>query len=95
MPKNQNLSNSSNDSTDENNTVNDMDDTSDSSTNLSIMEETASKLVGTSIQCNWILGQLAWARVGNFPFWPCVITLDPILMIYHKLRGKFLYLHIF
>ncbi|XP_043520102.1 histone-lysine N-methyltransferase NSD2 isoform X2 [Frieseomelitta varia] len=86
MPKNQNLSNSSNDSIDENNTVNDMDDTSDSSTNLSIMEETAPKLVGTSIQCNWILGQLAWARVGNFPFWPCVITLDPILMIYHRLR---------
>ncbi|XP_033313857.1 histone-lysine N-methyltransferase NSD2 isoform X3 [Bombus bifarius] len=89
MPRNrkyQNSPDSSNDSTDENNTVNDMDDTSDSSTNLSIMEDTTPKLVDSPIQCNWILGQLAWARVGNFPFWPCVITLDPVLMVYHRLK---------
>ncbi|XP_050473903.1 histone-lysine N-methyltransferase NSD2 isoform X3 [Bombus huntii] len=90
MPRNRKYQNSpdnSNDSTDENNTVNDMDDTSDSSTNLSIMEDTTPKLVDSPIQCNWILGQLAWARVGNFPFWPCVITLDPVLMIYHRLKA--------
>ncbi|XP_033313856.1 histone-lysine N-methyltransferase NSD2 isoform X2 [Bombus bifarius] len=90
MPRNrkyQNSPDSSNDSTDENNTVNDMDDTSDSSTNLSIMEDTTPKLVDSPIQCNWILGQLAWARVGNFPFWPCVITLDPVLMVYHRLKA--------
>ncbi|XP_048264337.1 histone-lysine N-methyltransferase NSD2 isoform X3 [Bombus terrestris] len=89
MPRNrkyQNSPDSSNDSTDENNTVNDMDDTSDSSTSLSIMEDTTPKLVDSPIQCNWILGQLAWARVGNFPFWPCVVTLDPVLMVYHRLR---------
>ncbi|XP_068977009.1 histone-lysine N-methyltransferase NSD2 isoform X2 [Bombus flavifrons] len=89
MPRNrkyQNSPDSSNDSTDENNTVNDMDDTSDSSTNLSVMEDTTPKLADSPIQCNWILGQLAWARVGNFPFWPCVITLDPVLMIYHRLK---------
>lgn len=39
-------------------------------------------------ECQWVIGQLAWARVGNFPFWPCVVTLDPISMIYHKLKGK-------
>ncbi|XP_043589908.1 histone-lysine N-methyltransferase NSD2 isoform X4 [Bombus pyrosoma] len=90
MPRNrkyQNSPDSSNDSTDENNTVNDMDDTSDSSTSLSIMEDTTPKLVDSPIQCNWILGQLAWARVGNFPFWPCVITLDPVLMVYHRLKA--------
>ncbi|XP_017756965.1 PREDICTED: histone-lysine N-methyltransferase NSD2 isoform X2 [Eufriesea mexicana] len=89
MPKNrkyQHSPDSSNDSTDENNTANDMDDTSDSSINLSIMEEPTPKLVSSSIECNWLLGQLAWARVGNFPFWPCVITLDPVLMVYHKLK---------
>lgn len=78
---------SSNESTDENNVTNDMDDTSDSSTNLSTMEENAPKLVSSSVQCNWVLGQLAWARVGNFPFWPCVITLDPVSMIYNRLKG--------
>ncbi|XP_003707627.2 nuclear receptor binding SET domain protein isoform X1 [Megachile rotundata] len=82
-----NLSDSSNESTDENNIINDMDDTSDSSTNFNATEEGTIKLVSSSVQCNWILGQLAWARVGNFPFWPCVITLDPVLMIYHRLKA--------
>ncbi|XP_029047985.2 histone-lysine N-methyltransferase NSD2 isoform X2 [Osmia bicornis bicornis] len=85
--KYQNLSDSSNESTDENNMTNDMDDTSDSSTNLSTMEENTPKLVSSSVQCNWVLGQLAWARVGNFPFWPCVITLDPVSMIYNRLKA--------
>ncbi|XP_076171754.1 nuclear receptor binding SET domain protein isoform X2 [Ptiloglossa arizonensis] len=85
--KYQNSSDSSNESTDENNVTNDVDDTSDSSTSLSTMEEASPKMVGSSIQCNWILGQLAWARVGNFPFWPCVITLDPVLMMYHRLKA--------
>ncbi|CAL7936216.1 unnamed protein product [Xylocopa violacea] len=84
--KYQNSPDGSNDSIDENNITNDMDDTSDSSTSLSTMEETTPKLDGSSVQCDWILGQLAWARVGNFPFWPCVITLDPILMVYHRLK---------
>lgn len=43
-----------------------------------------------NIECHWVIGQLAWAKVGNFPFWPCVVTLDPVLMIYHKLKGKYL-----
>jgi len=42
-----------------------------------------------SNECHWVIGQLAWARVGSFPFWPCIVTLDPILMIYQKLRGEY------
>ncbi|XP_015436181.1 PREDICTED: histone-lysine N-methyltransferase NSD2 isoform X1 [Dufourea novaeangliae] len=96
--KYQNSSDSSNESMDENNATNDMDDTSDSSTSLSTMEESAPKIIGPSIQCSWVLGELAWARVGNFPFWPCVITLDPILMMYHRLkataRSQILMIHV-
>ncbi|XP_046412948.1 histone-lysine N-methyltransferase NSD2 [Neodiprion fabricii] len=40
--------------------------------------------LSTDMECNWLLGQLAWARIGTFPFWPCVVTLEPVTMIYHK-----------
>lgn len=86
MPKARRYRNSpdsSVESSEENNLTNDVEDTSDSSISLSTSEEATS-----SIQCEWILGQLAWARVGNFPFWPCVITLDPVLMTYYRLKGK-------
>ena len=31
-----------------------------------------------SLPSTFALGDLAWARVGQAPYWPCVITLDPI-----------------
>ncbi|XP_076646596.1 nuclear receptor binding SET domain protein isoform X2 [Halictus rubicundus] len=99
--KYRNLSNSSNDSMDENNAMNDMGDTSDSSSlsiSLSTVDEHSPKVIDPPVQCSWTLGQLAWARVGNFPFWPCVVTLDPILMVYHRLkataRSQILMIHV-
>jgi len=40
--------------------------------------------------CEWLVGDLAWARVGGHPFWPCVIALDPIQKIFTKIvqRGR-------
>ncbi|XP_076238839.1 nuclear receptor binding SET domain protein [Calliopsis andreniformis] len=84
--KYRNSPDSSIESADENNVANDVDDTSDSSISLSTMEEATPRMIN-STQCNWVLGQLAWARVGNFPFWPCVITPDPVLMTYHKMKA--------
>lgn len=73
------------------NTVNNVDETSDSSTTLNSIEEIPSpKAISPASECSWMIGQLAWARVGNFPFWPCMVTVDPISRIYYKLRGKFL-----
>ncbi|XP_012266706.2 histone-lysine N-methyltransferase NSD2 isoform X2 [Athalia rosae] len=50
------------------------------------------------VECSWSLGQLAWARIGTFPFWPCVINSEPITMIYHKLinkgRAQYLSIHV-
>lgn len=86
--KYRNSPDSSLESADESNTTNDVDDTSDSSISLSTAEETAQGTVSSPIACSWVVGQLAWARVGNFPFWPCVITLDPVLKTYHKLKGE-------
>lgn len=38
--------------------------------NLSVLQDEASS--------KWKLGDLAWARVGSHPFWPCLITRDPV-----------------
>ncbi|XP_075224627.1 nuclear receptor binding SET domain protein isoform X2 [Lycorma delicatula] len=36
--------------------------------------------------CEWMVGDLAWARVGNHPFWPCIINIDPTLGIFTRIR---------
>lgn len=82
--------NNSNESIDEINIANTIDEANDSSTISNSTEENrSSKVSSPIIECQWVLGQLAWARVGNFPFWPCVVTLDPVSMIYHKLKCTF------
>jgi hypothetical protein len=40
----------------------------------------------------WEIGQLAWARMSIYPFWPCMITFDPnSLMAFQKVQSKFGY----
>ena len=36
----------------------------------------------SEIPCNYLAGELAWARVGTSPFWPCAFTYDPDLKIH-------------
>lgn len=95
--KQQNLMNNSSESIDEINIANAIDETNDSSTISNSTEENpSSKVSSPTIECQWVVGQLAWARVGNFPFWPCLVTLDPVSMIYCKLKGTFFkFLHLF
>jgi hypothetical protein len=38
--------------------------------------------------CDWVIGDLAWARVSGYPFWPCMIVLDPERRIFTKTTGK-------
>ncbi|XP_035729731.1 histone-lysine N-methyltransferase NSD2-like isoform X1 [Vespa mandarinia] len=97
--KSQNSSENSNENIDESNIVNDTDEASDSFSSSNSMEEIASpKFDNNTAQCNWSLGQLAWARVGNFPFWPCVVTLDPTSLIFYKYkatgRSQLLMIHV-
>jgi histone-lysine N-methyltransferase NSD2 len=40
--------------------------------------------------CDWVTGDLAWAHVSGYPFWPCMITLDPQQRIFTKTSGKWL-----
>ncbi|XP_066598630.1 histone-lysine N-methyltransferase NSD2 [Prorops nasuta] len=37
---------------------------------------------------NWDIGQVAWARMGNYPFWPCIVTNDPVLQIHSRIKTK-------
>lgn len=84
------IDNSMDESIGEINTANSVDETSDSSATLNSLEEIPSpREIRPPIECPWMIGQLAWARVGNFPFWPCMVTVDPILRIHYKLKGKF------
>jgi len=76
-----------NESIDENNATSSLEIASSTSNN--VIEDVLSPKVNPDVECNWIVGQLAWARVGNFPFWPCIVTFDPTTMTYHKLRSKF------
>ncbi|XP_033209231.1 histone-lysine N-methyltransferase NSD2-like [Belonocnema kinseyi] len=41
-----------------------------------------------NLNCPWVLGQLAWARGSSYPFWPCVVTLDPKTMLYYRVQNK-------
>jgi hypothetical protein len=38
--------------------------------------------------CDWVIGDLAWARVSGYPFWPCMICLDPQQRIFTKTIGE-------
>ncbi|XP_012235708.1 histone-lysine N-methyltransferase NSD2 isoform X2 [Linepithema humile] len=88
--KNSKISKTQEEFVDENNISEKMDKVSCSSTASNNVEEILSPKINHSsnhnTECHWVIGQLAWARVGNFPFWPCIVTLDPVSMIYHKLK---------
>ncbi|KAL0116161.1 hypothetical protein PUN28_011190 [Cardiocondyla obscurior] len=72
-----------------------IDNNIDEVSNLSTIENNVEKIpspstsvLGPDIECSWKMGELAWARVGNFPFWPCMVTVDPASRIYYKLRVR-------
>ena len=41
-----------------------------------------------SAECSFGLGQLAWAVIGNYPYWPCVVTSDPETGLHAQLKSK-------
>ncbi|KAK0080937.1 hypothetical protein PV325_013077 [Microctonus aethiopoides] len=56
--------------------------------NLSAVEitEVKKKNRQESEKCQWKVGQLGWAQVSTFPYWPCIITLDPTINQHTKLQ---------
>ncbi|CAG9569536.1 unnamed protein product [Danaus chrysippus] len=49
-----------------------------------------SELFDLEAQCEYQVGDLAWARMGSYPFWPCIITRDPHsgMFVKKKLFGR-------
>ncbi|XP_069362911.1 uncharacterized protein [Maniola hyperantus] len=49
-----------------------------------------SELFDLEAQCEYQVGDLAWARMGTYPFWPCIITRDPLsgMFVKKKLFGR-------
>nr|XP_033806821.1 histone-lysine N-methyltransferase NSD2 [Geotrypetes seraphini]XP_033806831.1 histone-lysine N-methyltransferase NSD2 [Geotrypetes seraphini]XP_033806839.1 histone-lysine N-methyltransferase NSD2 [Geotrypetes seraphini]XP_033806849.1 histone-lysine N-methyltransferase NSD2 [Geotrypetes seraphini]XP_033806859.1 histone-lysine N-methyltransferase NSD2 [Geotrypetes seraphini]XP_033806868.1 histone-lysine N-methyltransferase NSD2 [Geotrypetes seraphini] len=36
----------------------------------------------------YIVGELVWSKVSGYPWWPCMISSDPVLHSHSKLKGK-------
>lgn len=49
-----------------------------------------SDLFDLEAKCAYQVGDLAWARMGTYPFWPSIITRDPANGIFVKKKCKYL-----
>ncbi|XP_050357377.1 uncharacterized protein LOC126778071 isoform X2 [Nymphalis io] len=49
-----------------------------------------SELFEMEAKSEYQVGDLAWARMGTYPFWPCIVTRDPLseMFIKKKLFGR-------
>ncbi|XP_048486435.1 uncharacterized protein LOC105396524 [Plutella xylostella] len=49
-----------------------------------------SEIFDREAKCVYQVGDLAWARVGTYPFWPCIVTRDPYsdTFVKKKLFGR-------
>lgn len=48
-----------------------------------------SDLFDLEANCAYQVGDLAWARMGTYPFWPCIVTRDPSNGIFVKKKCKY------
>ncbi|XP_045539872.1 uncharacterized protein LOC123722367 [Papilio machaon] len=49
-----------------------------------------SEIFDMEAKCEYQVGDLAWARMGTYPFWPCIVTRDPAsgTFVKKKLLGR-------
>ncbi|XP_072936008.1 uncharacterized protein [Epargyreus clarus] len=49
-----------------------------------------SDLFELEAKCEYQVGDLAWAKMGTYPFWPCIVTRDPYsgMFVKKKLFGR-------
>lgn len=36
----------------------------------------------------YIIGDLIWAKMTGHPWWPCMVTEDPLLKVFTKFSGR-------
>lgn len=90
MPKNTKQETSTTE--DENSKMEDtsvMDDDVNGSLDGSVkMEEEKVDIEELQAKSPWSLGQLVWARMGSYPYWPSIVTLDPTTKSFVMLRHR-------
>lgn len=42
-------------------------------------------------KCMFQVGDLAWARMGTYPFWPCIVTREPVSDMFVRKKCKYTY----
>lgn len=47
-----------------------------------------SDLFDMEAKCEYQVGDLAWARMGTYPFWPCIVTREPSTGMFVKKKCK-------
>ncbi|XP_068132273.1 histone-lysine N-methyltransferase NSD2 isoform X2 [Hyperolius riggenbachi] len=40
------------------------------------------------IPCKFSVGDLVWSKVSGYPWWPCMVTSDPVLHDHTKIKGQ-------
>ena len=35
----------------------------------------------------WLVGDMVWSKVSGHPWWPCMVSYDPLLGIYTRFKG--------
>ncbi|XP_014675575.1 PREDICTED: histone-lysine N-methyltransferase NSD2-like [Priapulus caudatus] len=41
-----------------------------------------------AMPCRWLVGDLIWAKVVGHPWWPCMVSADPVLGRYTEVKGR-------
>ncbi|XP_064465828.1 histone-lysine N-methyltransferase NSD2-like [Ornithodoros turicata] len=53
------------------------------------------KLAKPDDEKKYLVGDLLWSKVGGYPYWPCMISFDPVAGVYTKLaRGQHRLYHV-
>ncbi|XP_073467023.1 histone-lysine N-methyltransferase NSD2 isoform X1 [Aquarana catesbeiana] len=42
----------------------------------------------SEIPCKFTVGDLVWSKVSGYPWWPCIVTSDPVLHSHTKIKGQ-------
>lgn len=50
---------------------------------------TKSEQFDLEAKCLFQVGDLAWARMGTYPFWPCIVTREPVSDMFVRKKCKF------
>ncbi|XP_053314167.1 histone-lysine N-methyltransferase NSD2 isoform X2 [Spea bombifrons] len=38
--------------------------------------------------CRFLIGDMVWSKVSGYPWWPCMVTADPVLHSHTKIKGQ-------